>query len=634
MRTRLLLRTAAATVAVALASLTAGPSAAVDGVNIDHVEVADDGTVSVLLAVDGLPAGAAPALDGIGVTVDGQAVDAQAEPIAAGQIERTTVLALDASDSMSGAPFTQARAAAKEFIDTAPPDVRIGLLAFSSAVHSVIEPTTDRAALVAAIDAMTLTRGTHLYDAMVKASRLAGDEGARSVLVLSDGKDRGSVATLAEVEKSATDAEVVVDVVALHQASGDRDLLVGIADSSGGQVIDAADPASLQAVFAAQADALAGQVLVQFQQPGRAPDEASLEVTVPADGKTYTDSAYVTLASVTDSGPAPVEHSAPLVGTTALLIGAGALALGLAIVLAIVLVGRRGPSAAEQQLTAYFGTARAGASNHTASSTQPSIRDSAVAMTENIVKGSFEARLAQRLVGAGSALTAAEWLLLHSGIAILAALGGFVVRGPALAFLGLVLGGLLPWLYLRRKHTKRLAAFDSQLAETLTLMAGGLSAGLSMPQSIDSVVREGSEPMAGELRRALVEARLGVSIEDALESVARRMASEDFAWVVMAIRIQREVGGNLAELLTTVSETLRERENLRRQVRVLSAEGRMSAWVLGALPIVMFVYLSFVRPESVRMFYTEPIGLAMAAAAVVLLLGGFFWLSRIVKVEV
>ncbi|HEU4812496.1 MAG TPA: type II secretion system F family protein [Nocardioides sp.] len=630
MRAPILLRAAAATAAVALALIAAGPAVAADGVNVDHVEVADDGTVSVLLAVDGLTAGVTPDLDGIGVTVDGQAVDVVASPIAAGRIERTTVLALDASESMRGAPFAQARAAAKEFIDSAPPDVKIGLLTFSSTVHDVIEPTTDRAELVSAIDAMTLTRGTHVYDAIIEASGLAGTDGARSVLVLSDGKDQGSTATLAEVEKSATEAEVVVDVVALQQAAGDRTLMAGIADSSGGQVIDAADPGSLRAAFAAQADALAGQVLLQFQQPGRAPDEASLEVTVPAGGKTYTDSAYVTLASVSDSGPATVEHSAPLVGTTAFLVGAAALALGLAIVLAVVLVGRRGPSAAEQQLMAYFGTVGKG---HKASTT-PGIRDSAVAMTGNLVKGSFEARLAQRLVGAGSALTAAEWLLVHSGIAITAAAAGFVVRGPALALLGLAVGALLPWLYLRRKHTKRLAAFDSQLAETLTLMAGGLSAGLSMPQSIDSVVREGSEPMSGELRRALVEARLGVDIEDALESVARRMASDDFAWVVMAIRIQREVGGNLAELLNTVAETLRERAYLRRQVRVLSAEGRMSAWVLGALPFVMFTYMLIVRPDVVRVLWTDPIGLAMAGAAIALMLMGFFALSRIVKIEV
>ena len=165
---------------------------------------------------------------------------------------------------------------------------------------------------------------------------------------------------------------------------------------------------------------------------------------------------------------------------------------------------------------------------------------------------------------------------------------GFLLgRCESSRVLGLVLGGIvLPWIYLKWRHRRRLSAFNAQLAETLGLMAGGLQAGLSLPQAVDSVVREGNEPMAGELRRALVEQRLGVDITDALEGVGERMESEDFGWVVMAIRIQREVGGNLAEILHTVADTLREREYLRRQVRALSAEGRLSGYILAGLPVV------------------------------------------------
>ena len=155
---------------------------------------------------------------------------------------------------------------------------------------------------------------------------------------------------------------------------------------------------------------------------------------------------------------------------------------------------------------------------------------------------------------------------------------------PVFAVLGLLLGVIGPWIYLKFRHSRRLNKFNGQLAETLGLMAGGLQAGLSLPQAVDSVVREGSEPMAGELRRALVEQRLGVDITDALDGVGQRMDSEDFDWIVMAIRIQREVGGNLAEILHTVADTLREREYLRRQVKALSAEGRLSGYILAGLP--------------------------------------------------
>jgi tight adherence protein B len=198
----------------------------------------------------------------------------------------------------------------------------------------------------------------------------------------------------------------------------------------------------------------------------------------------------------------------------------------------------------------------------------------------------------------------------------------------------LIAGVLVPWWWLKRKHSKRLAAFNAQLAETLTLMAGGLSAGLSLPQAVDTVVREGHQPMAGELGRALIEQRLGIPIEETLENVAERMESEDFSWVVMAIRIQREVGGNLAELLNTVSETLRDREYLRRQVRVLSAEGRFSGYVLTGLPIMLFLYMLIFRNEFVRPLYTTGMGYVLLGVAAAMLVSGSFVMSRLTKIKV
>jgi len=250
------------------------------------------------------------------------------------------------------------------------------------------------------------------------------------------------------------------------------------------------------------------------------------------------------------------------------------------------------------------------------------------------VSADLETRISQRLAGAGSALTASEWLLLHAGIAVGYALVGFVLSGPGLAVLGLLLGTVVPWVYLRFRHSRRLNKFNAQLAETLGLMAGGLQAGLSLPQAIDSVVREGAEPMAGELRRALIEQRLGVDITDALEGVGQRMDSEDFDWIVMAIRIQREVGGNLAEILHTVSDTLREREFLRRQVKALSAEGRLSGYILTGLPPLIGLYMMMVNPDYIALLYTTLPGFVLLAIAAFLLGLGSFAMSKLAKVEV
>lgn len=619
--------------ALALGSvLLAAPANAADEINIDHVESAD-GEVSVLLAVDKLPGGAKPDLSGLSVTVDGKSVKESAKQVEAGEIERTTVLALDTSQSMKGAPIKDAKAAAKAFLDAAPDDVRIGLLTFSGSVRSRIEPTTDHATLAAAIDDIELTLGTRVYDAVVDAVELAGDDGARNVLVLSDGRDQGGGAPIEDAIAAATDEKVVVDVVSLDQKPANRALLAKISDASGGSVINA-DPASLEGVFTAQADALASQVLVTFPAPEGTSGEVNLAVQLSAGKTTYDDSALVSIESA-DSGPQVFTHEKSKVGKGVLLLGGLALAIGLCIVLALVLVGAKGQTENQRRLAAYLGEGPAGGRGKRAGEPAPgSLKDSAVALTENLVKGDFEARLNKRLYGAGVSLTAAEWLLVHAGIACAFGFVGLIMAGGAGMVVFLLLGAVAPYLYLKRRHSKRLAAFNAQLAETLTLMAGGLSAGLSLPQAIDTVVREGQEPMAGELRRALVEQRLGIEVEEALDGVADRMESEDFSWVVMAIRIQREVGGNLAELMNTVANTLREREYLRRQVKVLSAEGRISAWVLGGLPIAMLFYMLLVRPDAIRPLYTEPMGILMAFVAVVMMGLGFFVMNKMVKVEV
>ena len=226
--------------------------------------------------------------------------------------------------------------------------------------------------------------------------------------------------------------------MALDQTAEDRSLLGQIADASGGDVVEAADPAALKSVFTAQADALASQVLVRFHQPERAAEEANLAVSLATDGATYRDSAFVSLAEVTDGGPSVVEVGSPLVGRAVMFVGAAALGLALAAVLAVVLVGYRGKShsrAGDLRLPRR-GAARSRRQRRNAG--PRSLKDSAVALTSNFVKGDFETRLAQRLAAAGLGLTAAEWVLLHAGVAFAGGLVGLVLGGGVLMVILLV----------------------------------------------------------------------------------------------------------------------------------------------------------------------------------------------------
>jgi tight adherence protein B len=636
MRVRVLLASVAAMVVTA----SAAPAWAAAEANIDHVQTDDSGTVEMVFAVTGLPDGVEPELGSVAVAVDGAPVDrVRAEP-AADNIERTSMLALDTSASMSrGDRFTAAQDAARAFLAEAPSDVEVGLLTFDSDVELVAAPTTDHDSIAQMLETLELdeTRGTMLYDGIAQAVRATGTDGARNVLLLSDGADasRSDIDTAIEAAESSG---VKVDAVALQQSEANQAKLGQITDVSGGSVIPADDPDALAGLFTAEAEALSQQILVRFEKPDGVGDEASLKASVAAGGQTYTDTAFVNLGSPEAAASNGVSTPAPLIGDRGLWLGAFTLAAGLAGVLAVVLIGRDSGTAraTQRQLALYTiagpaGTPRAVADNDAA---RTSVRDSAVALAQSVVaKADVETTLSQRLTAAGLSLTAAEWLLLHTGITVLSGIVGLVLGGPPGLVLFLAAGGVIPWLFLGYRRGKRLAAFHAQLAETLQLIAGALSAGLSLPQAVDTAVREGADPMAGELRRALVEQRLGVSIDDALDGVAQRMTSEDFGWVVMAIRIQREVGGNLAELLTTVAATIREREYLRRQVKVLTAEGRFSAWILGLLPIAMVIYLMLARPDYLRPMYTEPLGILMSLTGVVLLGIGAWSLAKLVRVE-
>lgn len=186
-------------------------------------------------------------------------------------------------------------------------------------------------------------------------------------------------------------------------------------------------------------------------------------------------------------------------------------------------------------------------------------------------------------------------------------------------------------LFLNLLIARRRKKFDEQVPDTLQMLAGGLRAGHSLLRSVDAAAQENEVPMADELTRVVNETRIGRDLGESLAEVSRRTNNEDFASITRAIEIHREVGGDLAHVLDNVGETVRDRNQLRGQVRALSAEGRMSALVLMALPILMFAGLTLFNPLYSKTFLTTVPGFLMMIASVVLLSMGGFWLSRLVK---
>jgi tight adherence protein B len=247
-----------------------------------------------------------------------------------------------------------------------------------------------------------------------------------------------------------------------------------------------------------------------------------------------------------------------------------------------------------------------------------------------------ERGLAERLDLAGIARKPAEWALLGgSACAVLSALLTLLLGNIVIGVLaGAAVGYAGMRLIVSVRISRRRNAFRDQLPDMLQLIASSLRAGLSLPQALDAVVREESQPAAGEFSRALAEARIGASLEDALDTVAVRMDSVDLRWTVMAIRIQREVGGNLAEVLSQTVATMRERANLRRHVRALSAEGRLSGYVLIGLPLALAAWLFLTDRSYLRPLWTTPFGVLLVIGTAVLFVIGVIWMRAAVKVEV
>jgi tight adherence protein B len=650
--TRFLRHVTVATAFVAVV-LAVPATAGADGLHGRIVRVDTvNGNLQVLVTASGLAPSQSIDPSTVRLSIDGTTQDVTVAPVSAASDgpRRTAVLAIDVSGSMLGRGLAGAQAAADAFLTAVPADVRVGLVSFDDVARLAVAPTVNRAPVSRAVKALRAHGETALYDAVGLAARTAGAAGSGTVVLLTDGADTRSNTKLGTLVEQLRAGAVAVDVVGFRTTDSQAVPLRLIADASRGNLYAASAGAAIATAFHQAAQEISAQLVVTVKVAKRfANGSHTVTVTASAAGTRISDSVFAPIgaasgqpANVVTSGPRPVatghvvSRSVLYLGLLLLLLAGSAL-LGVAM---FAVRSRESTTGVRRRLSIYTLTGKPTEEQEHSETTvlgDSAVARSAVELAGRVVSTrGFEAGLTRKLEAAGVPMRPAEWLILHAGtLVVTGILFALLSGGGGVAtLLGLVLGGIAPWLFLAFKEGRRTTAFLERMPDTLQLMAGGLLSGYSLPQSVDAVVREGSEPISTEFNRALVETRLGVTVEDALEGVAKRMRSLDFEWVVMAIRIQRDVGGNLAEVLTTVSATLRERARLRRQVRVLSAEGRLSAWILGLLPAAFFAYLVTLRREYVRPLWHDPIGIVMIIGMLVMLAIGTLWLRKVVKVEV
>jgi tight adherence protein B len=557
------------------------------------------------------------------------------------------MLVVDTSGSMlAGDNIGLARAAADRFATALRDGTRVGVVAFATRPRVVQPLTTDRRRVQAAIAGLRAAGDTALRDAVVQASgRLAGEAGQRTMVLLSDGRDDGSRATFEQAVAAARAAKVAVYTIGLTVPGYEQDpeALRELSRRTGVRAVTGASGADLAGLYQRIGQELASQYVVDVELPAASERTAAFELTVEAGGISRTVRRMLLLGPRA-AGPAVAPGPPPAPALSGLERAQGRYVVAVLVFVATLLAGlallgaRPGlpVRALRKRLAPYSLTPTVADRRRSTVFGSSELAGKATAMAESLVRrGHLEEAFLDRLEAAGLHLRTAEYVLVSLGSTFLVPLLVLVAtRNLVLTLAAVPLGTVAPFLFLSLRAARRRARFEEQLPATLQLLAGALQAGHSLQQAVATAAQEAGDPIAGEFQRVLTESRLGRPLEEAFAAMAERMGSVDFEWTVMAINLQRQVGGNLAEVLGTVGQTIRERAALKRQVRALSAEGRLSCTILTVLPVLMFGALLVFNPVFLSPLYTTPTGLLMLAAAAVLMGVGVLWMKKLTEIEV
>jgi tight adherence protein B len=648
---RRLLALLAALAVVLLPALALAQTTQIEIVKIDAGRYDLNGQTTMVIELRNL--GAEPDPTQLKVTANGQEViNLDAQQLRESTVPVGVVLVIDVSGSMQGAPIEAAKAAAKSFVAQKRSGDFIAIVTFSDTVQTVSAFTSDAAALTSRIDALQAAGETAFNDGVIQAVNLFSQSSAttlrRNIIVLTDGADTTSTATFDEAIAAVSDPanDVRVFGVALESPEFVPDAVRQLAEAGNGLFLSTSDPEQLAGLYSQIQREISNLLVVRFQSPINIGGD--VEFTVTYGDLTATQSTTVSgYVTTTTAGPATTTTQPPpntFVVTNRLptspntLIALAALGFGAAIsVFVYILFGRNaeeGGAAFRQRLMAY---GRRGQVEE-----KRSLFERIPLLRLFSQRAEEEVRRRGMLSGVNSALEQAN-IPLSAGEAVAGAFGLSGVAGVitalftqnalyglvAFVVLALLVVGVLNFLGSREKRK-----FESQLPDTLTLISTSLRAGYSLLQAVEAVAVEAPNPTAREFGRAIAESRLGRPVSQALQGITHRTQSQDFEWAVMAIEIQREVGGNLAEVLQTVAETMRQRNRLKGEIKALTAEGRISAIVLGALPFGMAFFLWVTNREYLATLTSETMGMVAIGVGIGLMIAGIVWLRRIVNIEV
>jgi Flp pilus assembly protein TadB/uncharacterized protein YegL len=543
------------------------------------------------------------------------------------------VLLIDASNSMKGAPIVGAMAAARAFLSKRAKDLPVAVVAFNPEQRELIGFTTDGKLLAQSVATTPpLGEGTEIYDTLIQAAEMTADEGLRraTVVLLSDGTDLGSESGRAEAITALDQASVRVISVGLSSPQYDPETLRALAQRTGGTYVETATPAELATLFAQIGNRLSSEYLVTYRSLLPPQVKAKVRAAVaglPAAGTaTYTTPAL----DLTARGTFERDWFDEIVVSPWLMVFIVVSVLALLAFALLVGVDLRARSV-RRRMAQYVNV--------------PSEDDSRLRRAE---VAAMLADRAQRKVAshrwwqsferdvdlAGfqtSAVVLAGWTLIGGILASIVA----ALLFQSLA--GLLVGLAAPFItrsLVKNRIRRKRSAFAEELPDNLEVLAGALRAGHSLIGAMGVMVDGATEPSKTEFRRVLQDEQLGVPLDQALMVMATRMDNLDVEQVAIVTRLQREAGGNTAEVLDRVVENIRGRMELKRLVRVLTAQGRIARYILTGIPVVLLLFFLWVNPVWLEPLWTDTVGQFALAMWVIMLVAGWFAIKKIVDIEV
>jgi tight adherence protein B len=539
-----------------------------------------------------------------------------------------TVLAIDASNSMAGEPIEAAMSAARVFADHRAPQQQLAVVLFNREVTVALPFTSDDSAITDALaEIPELGGGTHVFDAVEASVTQIGQSGVRagSVIVLSDGSDTNSTVPLEDAAASADSAGVRVFPVGLESDAFDESSLQALAVD--GTYVNAESPDDLATIYDELGTKLASDYLVEY----RSQVERGVQVTVEAEiaglSGVATASYAAPAASPADSGgPKPdnegLWESDVALAVTALLIAS---LLGASLFLLL----RPSSGSVRERLARFVAVGAESPRDEEESDTTTPF----AALERSFEGRDWWTRFNEELEVAGvevPPIQVVTWTAVGTiFLAILIGIVGYPILAPTALFIPWVVRALIS----RQLRSKR-EEFADQLADNLQVVASAIRAGQSFVGALAIVVEEASEPARSEFKRIVQDERLGVLLEDAIRDVARRMDSRDLEQLALVATIQRESGGNTAEMLDRVVETIRERGELRRLMSILTAQGRLSRVVVSALPPALLIVISLINPGYVAPLFEETGGNIILGVCAGLVIAGSLVIKRLVDIKV